>query len=232
MNTSIVRYLKSNWKSFQVWFPLLIAILLLAVLGIILANTANLKIIYDPYVDPIVAIITAVTALIIGFSQSKKNWEESLPKRLTVHFMYNGKCQLSCYEAYLSGTADIRMWSQQIGSQMIGQGMLSFFPYIDSKPPQIEKSHEIHQGMQSEDIMLYQVTFYLRNNNFDKRHDIEDKYVIWLDNSTKNGSENLELLFEDKPVNPLTIDEVINQYHVMNSKPNTLNSTQQLNENK
>lgn len=182
---------------------------LLVSLVVVLSNTANLKCFYDPIVDPIVAIGTAIIALLLWFFQSKKNWEESLPKKLTVHFMYNGKCQLSCYEAYLSGAADIRMWSQQIGSQMIGQGMLSFYPYIDSKLPRITKSHEIQDGSPTEDIVLYEVTFYLRNNNFDKRHDIEDKYVIWLDNSTKNGSENFELRQDEQPVEPLSIMKAI-----------------------
>ena len=104
----------------------IIVLSLLVSLIVVLSNSSYLDYFYDPIVDPIVAIGTAIIALLLWFFQSKKNWEESLPKKLTVHFIYNGKCQLSCYEAYLSGTADIRMWSQQIGSQMIGQGMILF----------------------------------------------------------------------------------------------------------
>lgn len=220
MKTKTSLFLKSSKNLAISVIALAVSIFLVFSLIVVLGSAFNIEKYYDLFIDPIIAILTAIIALGLWFFQNYKNWKESLPKRLTVHFMYNGKCQLSCYEAFLSGTADIRMWSQQIGFQMIGHQNLSFYPYIDNKPARIMASHEIHETSKSETIMVYEVTFYLRDNEFSKRPDIKDKYIIWLDNSTKTGSENLELIIDEQPKLPFSVDEAIQALEVKEKADN------------
>jgi len=168
---------------------------------------------YTHYFDPIISILTVVIAIIIWIFQQYNYWKESLPKRLTVHFLYENKSVLSCYEAYLSGTSDVRAWSQQIGAQMTDVQHISFYPYIDSPNPEIRKSqYEKDQKGRFIDIMLCEATFYLKNDNFInsqeivKRPEIIGKYTVWLDNN-KVTPGNVEIIFSQRKDKPLTIEE-------------------------
>lgn len=224
-------FMKSNWKKLRIWIPVTITLLLLVSLIVVLCNHNNLKSFYDPYIDPLVAIGTAIIALSLGFFQSKKNWEDQLPKRLTVHFIYNGKAVLSCYEAFLAGAGDVRAWSQQIGGQMAGVPYISFFPYINSSNPTITKSSfEKNKNNKSIDILLYEAIFYLKNDSFlDNKGnivkpEITDKYVIWLDNNPDTPG-NIEYYIDERPNKPYTITEAIKAYKVSNDNSNSSEST-------
>jgi hypothetical protein len=61
---------------------------------------------------------TFIFSLTISFKSFFKEWEDSLPKLLSVAFIHNNKLIMLCKNAGLSHEGDIRAWAQQIGIQM------------------------------------------------------------------------------------------------------------------
>ena len=208
MKTFLTFLLRANKKT--IWMTVIGFVCLIFIVWYFQASLDSW---YTHYFDPIISILTVVIAIIIWIFQQYNYWKESLPKRLTVHFLYENKSVLSCYEAYLSGTSDVRAWSQQIGAQMTDVQHISFYPYIDSPNPEIRKSqYEKDQKGRFIDIMLCEATFYLKNDNFInsqeivKRPEIIGKYTVWLDNN-KVTPGNVEIIFSQRKDKPLTIEE-------------------------
>ncbi len=193
-------------------YAIFTGVLLAVVIGVAGWHTNGLGLLYERIVDPIIAISTVFIGLMIWFFQAIKSWEDSLPKRLTVHFMFDGKCQMSCYEAFLAGESDIRAWSQQIGSQMTKVKFLNFYPYLESKRPIIKYSAELFSEHRPELIQLFEVTFFLKDNDFKENPEIRNKYILWIDNTAKNSYSNAEKILDKQPDKPLSIDEVINLF--------------------
>jgi hypothetical protein len=105
--------------------------------------------------DSIIGIATFLVAIFIWFGELNQGWENSLPKKLTVEFLYKGQRLMLCEEAYLAGESDIRAWGQQVGAQMSGVRNLKFLPFIEQEPGRIEET----QG--GEAYKLYEVRFTL-----------------------------------------------------------------------
>lgn len=167
-------------KSNQRW---LIGILLIFIfLGIVLwgdyhYNNAQLKeSLFDYFLDPWIGIGTFVLAMIIGYQNLQREWEENLPKKLTVHFKLDDKYVFTCYEAFLADESDIRTWGQQIGKQMNDGGNLVFYPFIDSKKTKIINN----------EYKRYEVVFHLMKSNF-------TSYKFWWDNDSKTGNTNQQI---------------------------------------
>ena len=108
------------------------------------------------WLEPVVGVTTLAVALAVWMGELRQDWENSLPKRLTVSFQYQGKEYMRCEQAYLAGEADIRAWGQQLGSQMAGTPFLRFQPNILQQPGKICREH--HTGAC---YKLYLVTFFL-----------------------------------------------------------------------
>lgn len=83
------------------------------------------------FLDPLLGIMTLAVALFVWWSEMNQEWEDKLPKLLTVEFRHEGKAVMVCENAYLAGESDIRQWAQQIGRQMNHGGNLSFSPFMD-----------------------------------------------------------------------------------------------------
>ncbi len=221
MKSPTCYYLKNNLFRLRIFIPALTAVSLIIVLFIVFFNPGFLESWYTPIIDPLVAIATTVIALIIGLNQSIRNWEENLPKRLTVHFIYEGKVVLSCYESFLSGASDVRAWSQQIGSQMASVSFISFFPYIRAEKPTITRSSFEKENNKPLDIMLYESVFFLKSDEFRDnkgvvtRPEITGKYLMWLDNNPENPG-NIEVLVDARPSKPFTITEALEVYTKQN----------------
>lgn len=107
------------------------------------------------FFDPILSFITASLAIVIWYNEMVERWEESLPKKLTVNYVYNNELVLRCEEAYLADQSDIRTWGQQIGNQMAG-GNLNFHPFLKQKPRKLIKTD-------GQLYWLYEVFFFLRD---------------------------------------------------------------------
>lgn len=164
--------------------------------------------IYSTFIDPIISGFTFLLAIFLTYQRYRTTWEESLPKKLTVHYKYQNTYVLSCYEAYLSGESDIRQWGQQIGTQMTSIPFLKFFPYIDGE-------NEIVNN----DYKLYIITFYFKSLPNDKdfsapnalperKEQIQNNYTIWWENDSKT-EENKELVVKERSQMPITKEEAI-----------------------
>jgi len=218
MKATFSYFLRSNLRNWWIWVLFSSAIALILALIFVLNDSHTLAYFYDPILDPVVAIGTAIIALIIAVAQRKIIWEESLPKRLTVHFMYEGHAVLSCYEAFLSGASDVRAWSQQIGGQMAGVPHISFYPYIKSSEPVVTKSTFEAINKKPIDIMLFEAIFYLKSDKFTvgltdtiAKPEIVNKYVIWLDNNPDTPG-NIVHIEDDRPLFPFSIREALQAY--------------------
>ena len=104
-----------------VWLPLL-------------SNTVPNKGWWD-WAEPIAGISTLVTALGVWIGELRQDWENNLPKRLTVHFQFENQDILVCRGMHLPNEGDIRALSQQIGRQMTGGQQLKFDPFIKQREP-------------------------------------------------------------------------------------------------
>ena len=85
---------------------------------------------WSKWVDPILGVGTFLAAIGVWINNLSTDWEDDLPKRLSILFMYEGRAVMMCEEAYLASEGDIRAWGQQIGSQMSGKSRLDMQPYI------------------------------------------------------------------------------------------------------
>lgn len=109
---------------------------------------------WSKIIDPVLGLLTLLVAGFVWFDEMSREWEEKLPKRLTVIFkLQEGESYrevMRCEEAYLADSADIRQWGQQIGSQMTGGKRLDFQPFIAHDEPIVERNFK-----------LYFITFFL-----------------------------------------------------------------------
>lgn len=86
------------------------------------------------WMEPLTGLTTLAVAVLVWFGELKQDWYNSLPKRLTVKFVYKFskgyRIVLHCANAYLPGEGDIRAWGQQLGQQMADGEYLKFQHYI------------------------------------------------------------------------------------------------------
>ncbi|SFP83078.1 hypothetical protein [Parafilimonas terrae] len=159
---------------------------------------------YSAYIDTVISISTLVVGIGLWFAYLDKRRTESLSKKLTVHFKYDKKYIMSCFEAYLSSEADIRQWAQQIGAQISKERQLSFYPYITSLEPKenpANKENNIHS------FMHYEITIYLRElpttNPLLEKH-----YVFWIQDDVSLGYKQGSL--DEHPTEPLSKEQAYN----------------------
>ena len=131
-----------------------IFLILLAYVSCVVANPGGDYAWWTHLLDPVIGLGTFMVAVLVWYNEKKQDWENKLPKKLTVFFKYKGKNLMSCKEAYLASEGDIRAWAQQIGSQMSGGARLDFKPFIQQDQP---KNVHAKDGW----YRLYTVTFFL-----------------------------------------------------------------------
>jgi len=139
--THLPRLLRANLASL---------LLLLAVMGLTLWLVA--RFLGEPvslhwsFLEPVIGVATLAVAAGIWIGERKQDYVESLPKQLTVVFLYppdpptnaRHRVAMVCERAYLAGESDIRAWSQQLGGQMVGNQQLSFSPFIAVEPGRLD----------------------------------------------------------------------------------------------
>ncbi|MDF1699196.1 MAG: hypothetical protein P1U56_25300 [Saprospiraceae bacterium] len=129
---------------------------ILAVCSILIA-VLN-KSLFDNYIDPITGIMTLVVAIGIALLDYNKQWLDSLPKTLTVHFILKNQYVLTCYYADLVSEGDIRNWAQQLGSQMTGGSRLDFEPFFDIDQPSANRLES-----NASNVLHYTLKMYLKS---------------------------------------------------------------------
>ncbi len=78
------------------------------------------------WAEPFITLLTLGVALAVWYKQTIEAWENDLPKRLTVQYLYHDREVMRCELAELSSEADIRNLGQQIGLQISGKQHLKF----------------------------------------------------------------------------------------------------------
>lgn len=148
------------------------------------------------WLDPLLGTAVFLLTLVIGWTQLRDDWEESLEKRLTVIFKYQEREAMLCKKAYLSDEGDIRNLGQQIGSQMADNRDLKFKANdIQSRKIGVE-ANPFKKG---KFLMHYEVVFELialPNDTFG------DKNLIWHE----PDNTSLDNLYEWLPIKTVNSD--------------------------
>lgn len=74
---------------------------------------------------------TLFFAFFLWINGIRREWEDNLPKRITVQYQYQGRNVMVCYDALLVSESDARTWALQIGQQMSGCQRLKFEPFFN-----------------------------------------------------------------------------------------------------
>jgi hypothetical protein len=154
----------SYLKAAYFWHILLAVALFLGTLLVSVQSKAFHEL--AQWLDPLFGLMTLVFAMFLWWTAVKKEYSQleqdsktMLAKRLTLRFVYGGKVVLECKEAMLTDAADIRAWSQQVGSQMVGGRNLDFFPFVRIEEP-VFRTDTAGSG---KSYWLYTAVFTLKN---------------------------------------------------------------------
>lgn len=151
----------------------------------------TLSVWWGDFVDPAIGVLTFFSALYIAYQNYRKEALDKIELRLTVHYKFEDRFILTCNQAFLSGTSDIRALGQQIGSQMTGVGLLSFFPYQD-----LETRESYIKDTSGVIFRHYTVTFFLRVLPDPDKKCYFDKngYTVWFDNDASTNTTDCFLI--------------------------------------
>jgi len=188
---------KTVWKDWK-WAIIITALaIVIAVYLLIIHGGIDFTEQWNIWIGAFVSFTLIILALTIWISERLNDTRNSLPKRLTVHFIKDDKYVMTCHEAYLAGISDIRAWGQQIGYQM-ANGSLSFYPYITQcEKPTLSKN---------KDYLLFEVRFYLKEYP-DTNLRLKNEYLVWIDNQDKSPKN--KIWYEpNQPCKPLSIKEI------------------------
>jgi len=151
------------------------------------------------WLEPYMALATFVFALFIWYNEKRQDWQMSLPKKLTIHFIFNDKYIMTCHEAYLAHEGDIRNFGQQIGKQMNNNKNLSMYPYMKQETKRLSECGSYY---------IYEATIYLSKNPADEKdgnNQLNNKYLVWL--PTEFGKPITEYYHNIQTTKPLTVEE-------------------------
>ena len=133
-------------------------------------DCGNFKSWWGNWLDPFTGLSTFLVALIIWVLNRAKDWEDRLPKLLTVRYMLNRRVVILCENATLAHESDIRNWGQTLGRQTADrsengrQVNFDFLNRFDLKEASIHKSDS--EGSSGELYHKhYEATFYLKSNS-------------------------------------------------------------------
>ena len=110
---------------------------------------------------------------------------DSLPKKLTVAFVFENQVVLLCRNAYLASEGDIRTWGQQIGRQMNDGKDVHFEPYI--------RQQDMGVVVDKNDcrFQAYRVQFTLREKPvcavLTNAASLNHPYLLWEENLDRPG---------------------------------------------
>lgn len=140
---------RSRWPAISTALAILLFLLFDCSVGWKLVDP--LKNTWDKEINQVVTVATLVIALSVWCGDIVRGWRASLPKKMTVEFLYSTNENLKadplpvmrCIYAELSDVADIRALGQQIGSQLANpddpKRHLSFrAPYVKQGKPVVQ----------------------------------------------------------------------------------------------
>lgn len=83
------------------------------------------------WLESISGVGTLMLAFFLWLNNIRREWEDNLPKRITVQYQWQGRNVMVCYDALLVNESDARTWALQIGQQMSGCQRLKFEPFFN-----------------------------------------------------------------------------------------------------
>ncbi|NUQ23435.1 MAG: hypothetical protein HUU34_05755 [Saprospiraceae bacterium] len=92
------------------------------------------------WLEAIAGLGTLLFAAFLWINSLNQNWQNNLPKRITVQYRWEGRNVMVCKEALLTSESDARTWALQIGQQMSGCQRLKFSPFFTFKRLGIKKN--------------------------------------------------------------------------------------------
>jgi hypothetical protein len=89
-------------------------------------------------IESFLGIGTLFVALFVWYGEIRENWENDLPKRMSVFFFYNDLPVIVCRYVWLAGADDLRAWGQQVAAQAaFNERSLEFSPEIKTQDPSL-----------------------------------------------------------------------------------------------
>lgn len=109
---------------------------------------------WNDWIDTVITILTLGVAIAVWINEKLLAWENSLPKKLHIKYMLEGKVYATVNDAPLTGENDIRSWGQSIGKTILNKTIsIEFSGFKIEGPVRNDKKG----------IMTYHLTVYLFN---------------------------------------------------------------------
>jgi hypothetical protein len=86
------------------------------------------------YLQSFLGLGTLFIAFLIWYAETNDNWENNLPKRMSIFFFYDEHPVIVCRCVWLASAGDLRAWGQQVAAQAAGK-RLDFSPDIKALQP-------------------------------------------------------------------------------------------------
>lgn len=84
------------------------------------------------------AVGTFFVALFVWYDETRDDWQNELPKRMSVFFFHAGKPVIVCRYVWLAGAEDLRAWGQQVAAQAVENDRnLKFGPDVKTQVPDL-----------------------------------------------------------------------------------------------
>jgi hypothetical protein len=88
-------------------------------------------------IQSFLGIPTLLVALFVWYGEIREDWENDLPKRMSVFFFYGDKPAIVCRHVWLAGAEDLRAWGQQVAAQAAEVARLEFTPDVIAREPSL-----------------------------------------------------------------------------------------------
>jgi hypothetical protein len=123
---------------------------------------------------------TCFFAIFLWYNAIRREWIDSLPRRITVQFQYQGHNVMVCKDATLTEKSDARTWALQIGQQISKCQRLEFGPFYTFEDRGIIKEPDKNQVFRR-----FVFTYYLSDlPNYDLQKEPEKEAIL---NKMKGG---------------------------------------------
>lgn len=86
-------------------------------------------------VQSLLGVGTLIVALFVWYGEIHEDWENRLPKRMSVFFLHKGWPAIVCRYIWLAGEDDLRAWGQQVAAQAACERYLNFSPNLKAQDP-------------------------------------------------------------------------------------------------
>ncbi len=149
--------------------------------------------------DNFITVLTFIVAMAIGWQGLVRRWEDKLPNKLTVHFVYGNDYIMSCYNVSLASEKDIRAWGQQVGAQMVGGKRLDM---------KLTNSQQ-YMGIVGDKFKHYEAVFYLSEEpKIFQKSEYKNKYLTWFIEGNDNGEKGVLIKkINERRENALSFEE-------------------------